>query len=93
MHAWADDIVALFTRFVRRNSDWQPLGGDALLVNQHIEAIGRDSGADIELNLWLLWIIEEGRICSVRTFPDRVEAEAAAGGARLASRAARPPLH
>ncbi len=91
MHAWADDIVALFTRFVRHNTDWQPLGPDALLVNQHVEAIGRDSGADIELNLWLLWLIEDGRICSVRTFPDRFLAEAAAGANRLASSAARLP--
>ncbi|HEX6117687.1 MAG TPA: hypothetical protein VFY99_11340 [Solirubrobacterales bacterium] len=91
MHAWADDIVTLFTRFVRRNTDWQPLGRDALLVNQHVEAVGRSSGADIELNLWLLWLVREGRVCSVRTFPDRFLAESAAGAARLASDAARLP--
>jgi ketosteroid isomerase-like protein len=91
MHEWADDTVALFTRFVRTNTDWQPLGDDALLVNQHVEAVGRESGAEIELNLWLLWLVREGRVVSVRTFPDRFLAEAAAGAARLASDAARPP--
>jgi hypothetical protein len=91
MRAWAQDIVALFTHFARENTDWQPLGTDGLLVNQHITAVGRDSGADIELGLWLLWLIRDGRICSVRTFPDRFEAEAAAGSARLASDAARRP--
>ena len=91
MHTWADDIVALFTRFVRHNSDWQPLGPDALLVNQRVEAIGRESGADIELNVWLLWLIENGRISTVRTFPDRFLAEAAAGASRLATGASLLP--
>jgi hypothetical protein len=91
MHAWADDVVALFTRFVRHNLEWQPLGADALLLNQRVEAIGRESGADIELNLWLLWLVRDGRISSVRTFPDRFLAEAAAGAFRLASDSALPP--
>jgi len=92
LRQWADDIVALFTRFVRHNSDWQPLGPDALLVQQRIEAIGRESGADIELHLWLLWVFgKDGRVTDVRAFPDRYMAEAAAGASRLASEAAGPP--
>jgi hypothetical protein len=91
MRAWAQDIVALFTYFKRENTDWQPLGPDGLLVNQHITAVARESGAEVELGVWLLWLVSEGRICSVRTFPDRFEAEAAAGSARLASDSARRP--
>jgi ketosteroid isomerase-like protein len=90
MRAWADDIVALFTRFVRSNSDWQPLGDDGLLVNQRVEAVLRDGGGDFELDLWLLWLTDGDRISSVRAFPDRFLAEAAAGAERLAS-PRRPP--
>lgn len=91
MRAWAEDVVTLFIRFVRDNTDWQPLGPDALLVHQQIEAVGRESGADIDLGVWLLWFVQDNRIRSVRTFPNRYEAEAAAGSARLGSEAARPP--
>jgi ketosteroid isomerase-like protein len=85
MHNWADDIVELFTHFVRTNEDWQPLGRDGLLVSQHIDAVLRDGGAAFELDLWLLWLFERGRITSVRAFPDRFLAEAAAGGVRFAT--------
>jgi ketosteroid isomerase-like protein len=85
MHDWADDIVKLFTHFVRHNEDWQRLGRDGLLVHQRIEAVLRDGGGAFELDLWLLWLFEEGRITSVRAFPDRFLAEAAAGGVRFAT--------
>ena len=85
MRAWADDIVALFTHFVRHNSDWQPLGDDGLLVKQRVEASLRDGGGDFELDLWMLWLIEDGRVASARAYPDRFLAEAAAGGVRFAT--------
>jgi hypothetical protein len=85
LRRWADDVFDVFSRFERRNSDWQPLGDDALLVHQRIEATGRESGAEIELRLWALWLISDGRVSELLTFADRYEAEAAAGSARLAS--------
>jgi ketosteroid isomerase-like protein len=85
LRVWADDVFETFSAFRRHNSDWQPLGDDALIMHQRIEATGRNSGADIELRLWVLWLIEDGRVAEFRTFADRYEAEAAAGSARLAS--------
>jgi hypothetical protein len=82
---WADDIVEVFSRFTRRNGDWQPLGPDALLANQHIEARRRDGSADIDLHIWVLWLIDDGQVVALRSFTDRYEAEAAAGSARLAA--------
>ena len=86
LRTWADDVHDVFAEFRRHNSDWQPLGDDALIMHQRIVATGRDSGADIELGLWVLWLIADGRVTELRTFADRYEAEAAAGSARLASK-------
>ena len=85
LRTWARDVGEVFSRFRRNNSEWQPLGDDALLMHQHIEATGRESGAEIDLRLWVLWLISDGRVAELRTFADRYEAEAAAGSARLAS--------
>lgn len=85
LRSWAKDVGDVFSRFRRINSEWQPLGDDALIMHQHIEATGRESNAEIELRLWVLWLISGGRVTELRTFADRYEAEAAAGYSRLAS--------
>ena len=85
LRIWADDVYETFSSFRRHNSDWQPLGDDALIVHQRIVATGRESGADIELRLWVLWLVADDKVTELRTFTDRYEAEAAAGSARLAS--------
>lgn len=79
LRRWADDVTGTFARFVRRNETWEGVGDRALLVHQRIEATGRESGAEIELRLWVLWRLDRGRIHELRTFADRYEAVAAAG--------------
>jgi ketosteroid isomerase-like protein len=78
LRQWAEDVFECYVRFRRRNEDWESLREDALLVHQRIEATGRESGAEIDLRLWVLWRIDGGRISELRTFADRYEALAAA---------------
>jgi len=83
LRQWADDIFECYSRFRRRNEDWESPREDALLVHQRIEATGRDSGAEIEIGLWILWTIDRGRVSQLRTFADRYEALAAAGAVQV----------
>jgi ketosteroid isomerase-like protein len=54
-------------------------GADKVLVHQRNEVRGRTSGADVELNYWVVVTFREGKILRDHWFADRAEALEAAG--------------
>jgi|SRR5918994_335449 ketosteroid isomerase-like protein len=54
-------------------------GTDKVLVHQRNEVRGRSSGAEVELNYWLVATFRQGKILRDQWFADRSEALEAAG--------------
>ena len=54
-------------------------GADKVLIHQRYDVRGRESGADVEFNYWLVFTVRQGRIVRTQWFADRVEALEAAG--------------
>ena len=54
-------------------------GGDKVLAHQRHEVRGRSSGADVEVNYWVVITFREGKILRDEWFKDRAEAFEAAG--------------
>jgi ketosteroid isomerase-like protein len=53
--------------------------GDKVLGHQRHEARGRTSGADVEVDVWLVTTFREGKIVRDEWFTDRADALEAAG--------------
>ena len=53
--------------------------GDTVVLNNHREARGRASGANVEFNYWLVITFRSGKAIRLEWFADRAEALEAAG--------------
>lgn len=54
-------------------------GGDKVLGHQRHEAHGRTSGANVEIQLWIVMTCREGKVLRDEWYTDRAEALEAAG--------------
>ena len=52
---------------------------DRVLAPTRVRAIGRGSGAEVEMTFFALWTVRDGAIVAQRAFSERAEAFAAAG--------------
>jgi ketosteroid isomerase-like protein len=55
------------------------LGGDRVLVDCHLSARGKRSGAEVEAHVVQIWTVREGRVVRMELFTDREEGRRAAG--------------
>jgi ketosteroid isomerase-like protein len=80
--AW-DFYIEVTEPFQRRplapDTEAVDAGPDKVLVHYQTVVRGRTSGADVELNYWVLVTFREGRILRDQWFRDRAEAREAAG--------------
>jgi ketosteroid isomerase-like protein len=68
-----------FERYPIRNSEILDAGPDKVLIHLRYEARGRASGAEVEVNYWVLNTFREGRLARDEWFADRADALEAAG--------------
>ena len=81
-----DFYVGVVEPFERRrysdNVETERVAADKILVHQRNEVRGRASGADVELDYWVVTTFRDGRVLRDEWFSDRAEAVAAVGMAR-----------
>jgi ketosteroid isomerase-like protein len=73
------EVVEAFERRAYGDAELVDAGADKVLVHQRNEVRGRTSGADVELNYWVVVTFREGKILRDHWFADRAEALEAAG--------------
>ena len=79
--AW-DFYVKVAEAFERRpvaDVELVDAGADKVLVHQRHDARGRASGADVEINYWVVVTLREGKVLRDEWFADRGAALEAAG--------------
>jgi hypothetical protein len=77
---WAQEVNEIFSRFERENEEWVRRLPGGLVLRQRIRAVGRESGASIDVRIWVSWLLDgEGRVREMVTFSDCYEALAAIG--------------
>ena len=54
-------------------------GADKVLIHQRYDVRGRESGADVPFDYWLVATIRQGKVLRTQWFADRAEALEAAG--------------
>jgi ketosteroid isomerase-like protein len=72
-------VVEPFERYPVRNSELVDAGADKVLVHLQNDVRGLASGAEVEINYWVVVTFREGRIVRDEWFADRAEAFEAAG--------------
>jgi ketosteroid isomerase-like protein len=72
-------VVEPFERYPVGNSKLVDAGADKVLIHQRNNVRGRASGAEVEINYWVVTTFREGRIVRNEWFADRAEALEAAG--------------
>jgi ketosteroid isomerase-like protein len=79
--AWDFYVQAVepFDGFSAADAELVEAGPDKVLIHQRHALRGRASGAEVELNYWVVVTFQEGRIVSEHWFADRDEALEAAG--------------
>jgi ketosteroid isomerase-like protein len=73
------EVTEPFERYPVRNSELLDAGPDKVLVHLRNEARGRASGAEVEVNFWVVTTFREGRVVHHEWFADLAEALEAAG--------------
>ena len=73
------EVTETFERYPVRNSELLDAGPDKVLTHLRNEARGRASGAEVEVNFWIVTTFREGRIVRDEWFTSRAEALEAAG--------------
>jgi len=73
------DVVEAFERRAYGAVELRDAGADKVLVHQQNEVRGTTSGADVELNYWVVVTFREGKILRDQWFADRAEALEAVG--------------
>jgi ketosteroid isomerase-like protein len=68
-----------FERLSGADAELVDAGADKVLVHWRHDTRGRASGADVEINYWIVITFREGRIARDQWFADRAEALEAAG--------------
>ena len=76
---WDFYLDAAQTLEGRVSAELVDAGGHKVLAHQRPEARGRASGADVEVNYWIVITFREGKILRDEWFTDRAEALEAAG--------------
>jgi ketosteroid isomerase-like protein len=71
--------VAQTLSFGRTHIEYVDAGGDKVLGHQRHEGRGRASGADVEVDYWIVTTFREGRIFRDEWFTERTEALEAVG--------------
>jgi|SRR5215211_174572 len=72
------DIVQTLS-FGRTRIEYVDAGGDKVLGHQRQEGRGRASGADVEVDYWIVTTFREGKISRDEWFTDRTDALEAVG--------------
>jgi ketosteroid isomerase-like protein len=55
-------------------SNFEDCGGGRVLVDFHVEAQGRGSGAPMTVDNAQVWTVRDGRLLRIEIYPDRAEA-------------------
>jgi len=71
LSAW-DDFRAEPSDFLDR--------GDSVLVFTHVEAFGKESGAEVSADTAAIWTIEDGKVVRLALYWDTATAQRAVGG-------------
>jgi ketosteroid isomerase-like protein len=71
-------VAEAFERLLARDAELMD-GGDAVVAHQRSDVRGRASGAEVELDYWVVVTFQDGRIVREAWFEDRAEALEAAG--------------
>jgi ketosteroid isomerase-like protein len=72
-------VAEAFERLPVEDAELVDAGGDKVLIHWRHDVRGRASGADVEINYWIVITFREGRIVRDQWFADRTEALEAAG--------------
>ena len=72
-------VAEAFEQLPAGDAELVDAGADKVLVHWRHETRGRASGAEVEINYWIVTTFREGRIARDQWFADRGEALEAAG--------------
>jgi ketosteroid isomerase-like protein len=72
-------VAEAFEQLLVADAELVDAGADKVLIHQRSDVRGRTSGAEVELNYWVVITFREGRIVRDQWFADRAEALEAAG--------------
>jgi ketosteroid isomerase-like protein len=72
-------VAEAFEQLPAGDAELVDAGADKVLVHQRSDVRGRTSGAEVELNYWVVITFREGRMVRDQWFADRADALEAAG--------------
>jgi ketosteroid isomerase-like protein len=72
-------IIDLFADFPADQAEVTDAGGERVVAHPRYEVRGRESGAGVEFEYWVVFTFRRGRILRAEWFADRAEALEAAG--------------
>jgi ketosteroid isomerase-like protein len=77
--AWWAQLADAFDQLRFQPEGFVEATGDRVLAENHATGLGKGSRANVEMSMYNVWTLRDGRVISLRTYEDRTQALEAAG--------------